>query len=594
MESGSAGGCRLADRSAILRAVSDVKPTLVDRVVSAFDPVRGERRMKARMRMAATGVFLGQGGYYSGRTDRKGLKEYTPAARDADGDINPGLDRIRARSRDQIRNNPLAAGAINTKVTSVVGSGLACQPRIDRRYLGLTDEQADQWERDALRVWTAWAESTECDLEDELDFYQMQELAFRAVCESGDILRIRRFLWDQRTSQPARRGLFATKLQLVEADRICNPDYRWDTETLSQGVEVDSDGRPIRFWVRTVHPGSPFLAAAPRWIPVPVRARNGMRQAQLLYHKIRPGQRRGVPDLAPVIEALKQLERYSEAELTAAVISSFFTVFLRSEAGEEYLDPTVAGGEENEDQDVAEGRLTQAEKENEIRLGSGLIFDLGEGYAEPEFANPSRPNAQYDPFMTAHLRQIGAALEIPFEILQKHFQSSYSASRAALVEFWKFTRGRRQFLIGGLCQPAYADVLSESVARGLIEAPGFFDSELMRRAWLGASWTGDPMPQLDPLKEVAAAKMRIDIGVSTIDRESMELNGSTFEENHQQRAKEERMRREDQLTGEVSGELTLTESTSRVDEPPEDEDEATAWSDRLTERLLAAAIEDDR
>lgn len=565
------------------------KPTIVDRVVSAIDPVRGEKRMAARMRIAAAGVFLGQGGYYSGRTDRKGLKEYTPAAQDAHGDINPGLDRMRARSRDQIRNNPLAAGAINTKVRSVVGSGLACQPRIDRRYLGLTDEQADEWERNALRIWTAWAESTECDLEDELDFYQIQALAFRSICESGDILRIRRFLWDG--ERPARGNLFATKLQLVEADRICNPDYQWDTERLTQGVEVDGDGRPVRFWVRTVHPGSPFMRSQPRWIGVPVRARNGMRQAQLLYHKLRPGQRRGVPDLAPVIEALKQLERYSEAELTAAVISSFFTVFLRSESGEEMLDPVVAGGEDNEPQEVAEGRLTEAERQNEVRLGSGMVLDLGEGYQAPEFANPSRPNAQYDPFMTAHLRQIGAALEVPFEILQKHFQSSYSASRAALVEFWKFVRGSRQFLEGGLCQPAYADVISESVARGLLVAPGFFDSELMRRAWLGASWTGDPMPQLDPLKEVAAARMRIDTGVSTIDRESMELNGSTFEENHTQRAKEERMRREDLLTGEVVAERIQTESISR-EGPPADEEEAAAWSEQVTDRLLAVALEE--
>ncbi|MCH5894346.1 phage portal protein, partial [Salmonella enterica] len=48
----------------------------------------------------------------------------------------------------------------------------------------------------------------------------------------------------------------------------------------------------------------------------------------------RPGQRRGVPVLAPVIEALKQLGRYTDAELVAAVVSGLFTVFVKTEAPE--------------------------------------------------------------------------------------------------------------------------------------------------------------------------------------------------------------------------------------------------------------------
>ena len=42
-------------------------------------------------------------------------------------------------------------------------------------------------------------------------------------------------------------------------------------------------------------------------------------------------QRRGVPFLAPVIEALKQLGRYTDAELVAAVVSGLFAVFVESE-----------------------------------------------------------------------------------------------------------------------------------------------------------------------------------------------------------------------------------------------------------------------
>ncbi len=41
----------------------------------------------------------------------------------------------------------------------------------------------------------------------------------------------------------------------------------------------------------------------------------------------RPDQYRGVPYLAPVVEAINNIRRYSEAEIMAAIIESFYTAF---------------------------------------------------------------------------------------------------------------------------------------------------------------------------------------------------------------------------------------------------------------------------
>ena len=225
-----------------------VKLNLLDRVVGYVSPARAMDRLRAR---AGLGFLFGLdgGGYDAGKSDKKALQRYNPLVRSARGDVHPGLDKMRARSRDQVRNNPLAAGALNTTVTSTVGAGLTCQPHIDQDVLGLSDEQADAWEKQALRWWNLWSETTECDIESELTFGQLQSLAFRAVLESGDVLRIRRFLWDPATTRPSRGDAFGTKLQLVEADRVSNPDYKPDTERVSGGVEIDADGRPIGYWV---------------------------------------------------------------------------------------------------------------------------------------------------------------------------------------------------------------------------------------------------------------------------------------------------------------------------------------------------------
>ena len=147
-------------------------------------------------------------------------------------------------------------------------------------------------------------------------------------------------------------------------------------------------------------------------------------------NRIRPGLTRGVPYLAPVIETLKQLDKYSEAEIMSAVVSAMFTVFVKSES-EDGLAPF--------------GGQTDSTNDNDYKLGEGAILDL-QPNESIEIADPKRPNQAFDPFVQAVLRQIGVALELPFEILIKHFTASYSAAQAALVEAWKFFSARRRWL----------------------------------------------------------------------------------------------------------------------------------------------------
>src|SRR5262245_127854 len=165
----------------IPRRLPQVTPTLVDKVVSYFDPVRGAERHRARLMLALTG------GYIGARKDRRATQEWRTTSGSADADQIPDLPALRDRSRDPSRNTPLASGAINTVVTNVVGTGLEPQSIIDREYLGLDDDAADEWQKQAEREWWLWASSVECDASRTLDFCAMQDVVFRSVLESGDI-----------------------------------------------------------------------------------------------------------------------------------------------------------------------------------------------------------------------------------------------------------------------------------------------------------------------------------------------------------------------------------------------------------------------
>jgi capsid protein len=90
---------------------------------------------------------------------------------------------------------------------------------------------------------------------------------------------------------------------------------------------------------------------------------------------------------------------------------------------------------------------------------------------------------------------------------------------------------RRSWFARDFCQPIYELWLSEAVARGRIDAPGFFDDPIMRKAWSRAEWNGPSQGQLDPLKEVLAAEKKVDLGFSTHERETVELTGGDWESN---------------------------------------------------------------
>jgi lambda family phage portal protein len=485
--------------------------TLLDRAVAWFSPATGVERLRARRTMSALG------GYKSARRDRRATKRWQPGGSSADADTLPDVPELRARSRDLARNMPLATGALATTVTHVVGLGLTPHAAVDREALGLSEDQAATWERSAEREFRTWAKRA--DLGETLTFDAVQELVLRSALESGDVLLVRRF----RQRPGSRYGL---RLQIVEADRLSNPQHRGDSPELAGGVQLDGDGRPVAYHVATHHPGD-RLSATHAWTALPADYADGRPVCLHVVDRQRPGQTRGVPFLAPVIEALKELENFTEAELRAAVVSALFTVFIEHE---QEVGSTIV-----------DQMQEQPDGSGDLELKAGAILDLGVG-EKANVANPGRPNPQFDPFVMAVLRQIGVALELPFELLIKHFTASYSASRAALeMAHLAFSR-RRKWLVRTLCRPVWEMVIEEAVATGRLHAPGFFEDPLAREAWLGCDWIGPSRISLDPLKDARADMIDMSSGAKTLQQVCSERTGGDWERKTSQRAKEVRAR----------------------------------------------------
>ncbi len=487
--------------------------TMADKVVNWLSPTAGQKRYQARARMALLG---GGGGYTSADKTRRANQLGGKREMDADSAILPDLQTLREESQHLSRNNPLASGALKTNITKVVGNGLQVKSQINREALGMSDEAANAWERAAEREFSFATETREFDTERELPFSLLQGLAFLRVLEDGDVLvNLPRFT---RPGSP-----YAIKAQFIEAARLCNRDFEPDKERCIAGVEKDAAGAAKAYHVVNRHPGNlryAFLRGRKSeysWQTLKAFTAAGDPLAIHLKDKTRPGQTRGVPYLAPVIELIKQLGRYTDAEVMAAVVSGMLTVFIYNETGNPDFSPAPT-------QFNPDGDKSLQQDDTGIELGYGSVVGLS-GNNKIEQVNPTRPNTAFDPFFIAITRQIGMALELPFEVLIKHFTSSYSAAKAAFEDAWDYFFRRRHWLASQFCQPIYEAVITEAIYLGRLPAPGFFTDPLIRHAWLSSLWIGSEQNQIDEVKAVTAAEKRVALRITTREEERRRLIG---------------------------------------------------------------------
>lgn len=472
---------------------------------------------------------------------KKALKGFIAASGSPREDIDANNYTLRQRARMLYMAAPIATSAIKTNRTNVIGCGLQLKSRIDRTVLGLSPEQAKEWQRRAEAEFELWAASKRnCDATGVSNFYTAQQLALSASLLSGDVFVLLKHV------EPDRLNPYGLRFHMIEADRVSTPEGSLaggvcfanltegrteDGNRIFDGVEVDENGKILAYYVRNTYPYQQ-TAEKTTWARVEAYGAETMLPNVLhIMETERPEQYRGVTYLAQVIEPLLQMRRYTDSELTAAVVESFFTAFIKTEA-----DPSVMPFGEVGGDSVPE----VSSDPNEYEMGPGQINIMKPG-EDVKFADPTRPAGGFDAFVQAICRQVGAALEIPADLLLKAFNASYSASRAALLEAWKAFKMRREWFVDDFCRPLYEVWLSEAIALGRIRAPGFFSDPTVRLAWLGSEWIGPSQGQLDPVKEITAEQLACANGFSTREQSTIRLNGGSFEANAEQLKDENRL-----------------------------------------------------
>lgn len=483
---------------------------------------------------ANSGFLLGGTGYaqHGASFRRRALAAWLPIIGSPDTDIVRNVPILRGRSRDLYMSFPIARAAIDTKVNNVVGSGIRPIPIPDGKILGITDDDALELGKKILYFWRIYMESEHCDWERIHNVYTKQAEIYRTKEMSGDAPVLFAYRNDGKIP-------FSFKIRTIDPDRLLNP-YNIPVPTLQQnvwgGVELDQYNGPlVAYWVAEFHPMDYGLlpqVVVQKWSRIPAFTDGYLGRNALLHYAVeRPQQRRGVPALAVCFELAKGMQRFGNEKIAKEVISNFFSVFIKSPM------PT-------------EDIFRQMELEEVRQFFKVFPYDMAVAPGGAVFGKPGDSidviksdlnGSDYTAFTDTNNIIICSAIQVPYNIVRKKFDASYSATRGEIEEFYhKTVKVDRQLHIDQVDQPIYEHFIGDLVMAGELRWNDYFTNFETRKALSRALWAGVGQGSVDPLKDIQAAMLRVQLGISTVQNESLLANGSNWEDNIAQLAIEKK------------------------------------------------------
>ena len=414
----------------------------------------------------------GQRGVFDGAGVHRLLMDWIAQARSADDEIKGDLRLLRARARELGRNNSYVKRYFRLLVTNVIGPmGIKLQAQV---WAG---DQPDTKANTAIEeAWNTWA-SSPVTVDGKLTLRRFEKLILKTTaCDGEAFIR----LWRGFEGNP--HGLAVQAIDADLMDETFNRSRRGTQNEIRMGVEIDSIGRPVGYWI---------------WDGVGtdlMRERYFIPASEMLhiYDPERVNQTRGVTWVHSVMVPAHMLNAYEESEAVAARIGAskmgLFEKRADSLAGDLSSDPRPATMEAN----------------------PGTFEIVPDGY-EFKAWEPDHPTAQFPAFIKQMLRKIASGFSVFYNVLANDAEGvSYSTMRSfALVERDDW-RSIQQDFIDMWRRPLYSAWLGMALLTGTLKLASRDPSRYMavRHRPRGWQW-------IDPEKEARAAVISIQNGLGT-------------------------------------------------------------------------------
>lgn len=471
------------------------------------------------------------------RVDRQ-IAGWLPPLQSADLDMLPDKELIDSRARDLARNDAYVQGGSIVHKDSIVGSFYVLNAKPDWQVLGMTEEWAEAFQKEVEAKFTLWAESPrkEVDASRMNDFTGLIRLAVGVYCMAGEALAT--------VEWPKQKGReFNTAIQMIDTDRLSNPDSALYDQKIRGGIKMDAYGAPISAYIRTRHASDWQFGSFQTgrwWKEVPWTKPWGRAQVIYLREQQRVDQTRAVADIAAGLREIAITRKFRDVTLQKAIVAATYAATIESELPAEVVYKQLGVGEND---DVGEavvdyGATFLAALNQYAGSAKNLLID---GAKVPHlfpgtklnFQNAGAPQGVGQDFEQSLLRYVAVALGLSYEELSKDYtKTNYASARAAMANTWKFMQSRKRIVADAFANSIYRLWLEEAIQKGRIETftPEMADrcytdgvQNLMFDALCSADWIGAARGQIDELKETQAAVLRIKYGLSTHEDELARL-----------------------------------------------------------------------
>ena len=407
------------------------------------------------------------------------LSGWTTTQKTADEAIRVDLRNMRARSRDLSRNNDYARKYGEMVKTNIVGAnGIVMQSKAKRQ-----DGTFDKLDNDTIeKAWKLWGNKSNCTVTGKLSWIDVQRCVIESVARDGEIL-IRKIR--------AAENPFGFSLQLIEPDHL-DEDLNKDLQNgnrIKMGVELNSWGKPVNYWLLQNHPGENTTAHyGKHYIPIPAG------DMIHLFITNRPGQTRGVPWLASAMTRLHQIGEYEEAEVVAARVAACKMGFFKPDSGEGYIGDDV----DSMGNTIAEAAPGQMEL-----LPPGMEFSA---------FDPTHPSGNFAPFVKSTLRGIASGLNVSYNSLASDLEGvNFSSIRSGVLEERQNWRVLQSWLSEHFHQEVYLEWLRMAfVNKQLGQIPMQRFDKFAKPNWQARGWEW-----VDPLKDAKANLQELHMGTKS-------------------------------------------------------------------------------
>lgn len=454
-----------------------------------------------------------------------------------------------ARGHDMLRNHGPMLGAMRFHQDSIVGHQYRLNATPRWRYLGLSEEWAEDFQLEVEEAFNLYAESDECwaDVEGTKTLTDIVRLAVCCFFAGGEVVGTMN--WMPGSTRP-----YASAMQLIDADRLSNPHDLEDTSTMRRGVELDKNGRAIALHIRRAHPRDNTAGARTyEWQRWPLRLRFGRLNGLHILDQIRPAQHRGISEMVSVMKETRMGKRFHEVALANAIAQASFAAAIESELPPDVISAAMGatpGGLTGENPLVGflESLAAYSRGGGNIAIDGSKIPILHPN-TKLKLLPAGTPGGIGEKLEESFNRHVSTALKVSYEEYTNDYsKTNYSSAKASSNNTLKAMQARKRKVADRTANAIYGNWLEEAITEGRLESTRQMtrrDSEwfyrgMNRQALTQASWIGASRGQVDEVKETNAAIARIEAGLSTVEDETARL-GKDWRDVAAQRSRERKV-----------------------------------------------------